>query len=78
MTGRIMTETTNSTASREEIETVITELEEYRARIVESLLQMAKKVKFSQKKAMQDLKSHPQITRIDAALEQLRSQKEAL
>ncbi|MBE9115642.1 acetyltransferase [Lusitaniella coriacea LEGE 07157] len=73
-----MTETTNSPTSREEIESVIAELEQYRERIVESVMQMAQKVKFSKKKALKDLENHPEIAQIDAALAQLRSEKEAL
>jgi hypothetical protein len=55
------------------ISEVIAELEQYRQRIVDDTLGMAKKVKFSQQKALNTLNNHPEIQRIDEMIADLRS-----
>lgn len=71
----LMSESQTPPASAEEIENVIAELEQYRARLVNDVLQMAQKAKLSKKVALQHLEKHPEIAHIDAALERLKSQQ---
>ncbi|MDJ0555071.1 MAG: acetyltransferase [Microcoleaceae cyanobacterium MO_207.B10] len=59
----------------EEIEVVIKELEAYRERIVNENLEAAKKVKMSKPKVMANLDKNPELSRIDQALKELRSQQ---
>ncbi|NES83404.1 MAG: acetyltransferase [Moorea sp. SIO2B7] len=73
-----MSENVQTKASPEEIENVIGELEQYRQRIVDDSLEMAKKAKIPKKEAMKHLEGHPEIAKIDAALAQLRSPQEDL
>ncbi|MGK7872848.1 MAG: acetyltransferase [Xenococcaceae cyanobacterium] len=73
-----MSETPETQVSVEEIESVIGELEQYRERIVNDALQIAKKVKLSKKVAMEHLEANPEIIQIDAALEKLRTEQSAL
>jgi len=68
----------NPPVSLEEIESIIVELEQYRERLVNDALQMAKKAKLSKKVAMAHLQGNPEIIKIDAALEKLRPQVEAM
>lgn len=68
----------NQPVSLEEIESIIVELEQYRERLVNDALQMAKKAKLSKKVAMEHLQGNPEIIKIDAALEKLRPQVEAM
>jgi hypothetical protein len=69
-----MSENISTPPSAAEIAEVIAELEQYRERIVNELLQTAQKIKFSKKAAMEHIAQHPEIARIDTALEQLRAQ----
>ena len=69
-----MSEVANQPASKAEIEEMIVELEQYRERLVEDLLQMAKKIKLSKKAVDKNITEHPEIVRIDEVLAQLRSQ----
>ena len=61
-----------------EIQQVIDELLEYRERMVNDLLQMGQKVKLSKKATQEHLDNHPEIARIDAALDELGSQLASL
>lgn len=72
-----MSETTQKPASAEEIAEVIAGLEQYRQRIIDDALEMAKGVKLRKKKVMADLESNQEIAKIDAVLERLRSQQGA-
>ena len=56
----------------EEIAGVIVELEKYRERLVEDFTNTAKKAKLPKSMVMAQLKSHPEIMKIDASLAQLR------
>ena len=67
----------NSTPSAEEVAGVIAELEQYRARLVEDFTATAKKAKLPKSMAMSQLKAHPEISKIDAALAQLRGEAPA-
>lgn len=68
-------EANNSAPTTQEIEEVIKELEQYRERIVNETIEMAKKVKMPKKKVMANLEQHPELSRIDEALKELRSQQ---
>jgi len=73
--AKIMSETTLTPVSAEEIAEVIAELEQYRQRIIDDNLEMAKQVKLPKKLALAQLEKHPEIAKIDANLERLRSQQ---
>jgi len=62
-------------ASSEEVAAVITELEQYRARLVEDFTNTAKKAKLPKSMTMAQLKSHPEILKIDTALAQLKGEE---
>lgn len=64
--------------SAEEIEAAITELEKSRERIVNEVFQMAQRVAWSKKMAMERIGQNPEILRIDAQIEQLQAQQAAL
>ncbi|WP_017326207.1 hypothetical protein [Synechococcus sp. PCC 7336] len=63
--------------SAREIQEVIAELEQYRARIYEDTLAVAKKAKLPKKMVMQQLENHPDVVKIDAAVTQLKTQLSA-
>lgn len=69
-----MSEIANQEASKTDINEIIIELEEYRERLVNDILQMGKKIKLSQKTVDKNIIEHPEIAKIDAILEHLRSQ----
>ncbi len=70
-----MSETSQQTVSAAEIEGLIGELEQYRERLANEVLQTAKKIKLTKKAAMDHVQANPEIAKIDAALAQLRSQQ---
>ncbi|MGB3236945.1 MAG: hypothetical protein WBB29_01535 [Geitlerinemataceae cyanobacterium] len=53
---------------RQEIETAIAELEQYRQRIIDETLAMAQKIKIGKKTALQQIDDHPEIAKIDGML----------
>ncbi|MDE5118601.1 MAG: acetyltransferase [Trichodesmium sp. St19_bin1] len=57
----------------QEIEEVIKGLEQYRERIINETLEKAKKVKIPKAQAMANLSQHPELSKIDQALNKLRS-----
>ncbi|MEL6813616.1 MAG: hypothetical protein AAFP03_02235 [Cyanobacteria bacterium J06598_3] len=63
-----------ATPSAEEVAAVITELENYRERLVEDFMAAAKKAKLPKSLAMSQLKQHPEIVKIDTSLAQLRGE----
>ena len=69
-----MSETSQQTASTAEINEVIAELELYRERIVNEVLEMGKKIKLSKKAITAHLENNPEIAKIDAALTALKNQ----
>jgi uncharacterized protein YPO0396 len=72
------TQTNTPAQEAQEIEEVMAELERYRERIVNDVLEMAKKVKISKQTVMAQLANHPEIAQIEAMLSDLRSRKAAI
>jgi len=70
-------QTPSQPPSQEEIAGVIAELEQYRDRLVEDFTNTAKKAKLPKSMVMAQLKSHPEIAKIDASLAQLRGEAPA-
>ncbi|MDJ0573806.1 MAG: hypothetical protein QNJ65_01395 [Xenococcaceae cyanobacterium MO_234.B1] len=68
----MMTETSNSTVTPEELAEVIQEFEQYRERLLNDTIETAKKAKLSKKQVMEQLQ--PQLDQIDSKLEALRNQ----
>lgn len=68
-------EANTSVPTTQEIEEVIKGLEQYRERIVNETIEAAKKVKMSKAKVMAKLEKHPDLSRIDQALKELRLQQ---
>jgi hypothetical protein len=54
---------------------VIAELEQYRQRLIDDTLEMAKKVKMPNQAVIKQLENYPEIVYIDGALANLRSQQ---
>ncbi|MGD1700500.1 acetyltransferase [Dapis sp. BLCC M229] len=73
MSETLEVNTATPTTQEQEIEEVIKGLEQYRERIVNETLEHAKKVKISKAKVMAKLEQHPELSKIDLALNQLRS-----
>ena len=73
-----MSEIPDTPASAQEVSQVIAELEQYRQRIIDDAVEMAKGVKLPKKLVMAQLEQHPEIAKIDAALESLRSRQAAM
>lgn len=73
-----MSETSQETASTAEIDEVIAELEMYRERIINEVLEMGKKIKLSKKAVTAHLENNPEIAKIDAALTVLKNQDKEL
>ena len=69
-----MTEVANKPASKAEIEAVTVELEQYRQRLVDDIVNMGKKIKLSKKAVDKNITEHPEIANIDKMLETLRAQ----
>ncbi len=69
-----MLEVANQPASKEEIAATIIELEQYRDRLVNDIVQMGKKIKLSKKAVDKNITEHPELSQINQLLEQLRSQ----
>ncbi len=61
----------------EEIAEVIAELEQYRSRIVNDTMAMAKRAKVLRASALANIENHPEIAKIDAMLSDLHSRKAA-
>ncbi len=68
----MMTETSNSTVTPEELAEVIQEFEQYRERLLNDTMETAKKAKLSKKQVMEQLQ--PQLDQIDSKLEAIRNQ----
>ncbi len=67
---------TSTEVNAEELAEVIAEFEQYRERLVNETMTAAQKAKLSQKAAM--AKIEPELAKIDAGLEALRTQLAAL
>ncbi|NEP81677.1 MAG: acetyltransferase [Okeania sp. SIO3C4] len=68
-------EANTSTPTTQEIEEVITGLEQLKERIVNETIEAAKKVKMSKAKVMAKLEQHPELSFIDKTLKELRLQQ---
>ncbi len=71
-----MTEETSQAPSIEELTETITELTSYRERLYDDVVGLGKKLRLSQKKIEATIKEHPELTRIDAILMQLKAQRD--
>ena len=71
-----MTEQTSQAPSLEELIETITELTAYRERLYDDVVGLGKKLRLSQKKIDATIKEHPELTRIDAILTQLKVQRD--
>ncbi len=58
----------------DEIQSVIEELEAYRARIFDETIAVAKKAKLPKKLVLEQLEKNPDVVKIDGALRELRAQ----
>lgn len=63
--------------SIEELQESIDELSTYRERLYNDVLGLGKKLRLSQKKIEATLSEHPELTRIDEVLDQLKTQRNA-
>ena len=63
---------TAATPNQQEVADVIEQLEQYKARLIEDFTTTAKKAKLPKSMTMAQLKSHPEILKIEASLAQLR------
>ena len=63
--------------SIEELQESIDELSIYRERLYNDVLGLGKKLRLSQKKIEATLSEHPELTRIDEVLDQLKAQRNA-
>ena len=63
--------------SIEELQESIDELSTYRERLYDDVLGLGKKLRLSQKKIEATLSEHPELTRIDEVLDQLKAQRNA-
>ncbi len=64
-------------AHEQEVADVIAQLEQYKARLIEDFTATAKKAKLPKSMTIAQLKSHPEILKIDASLAQLRGEDPA-
>ncbi|MGD1712193.1 acetyltransferase [Dapis sp. BLCC M172] len=72
MSETLEANTETAKTQEQEIEEVIKGLEQYRERIVNETLEHAKKVKMPKAKVMAKLEQHPELSKIDGYLNQLR------
>ena len=63
--------------SIEELQESIDELSTYRERLYNDVLGLGKKLRLSQKKIDATLSEHPELTRIEVVLDQLKAQRNA-
>lgn len=75
-TNETTTQATIENITADDLEDVIAEFEIYRERLVNNTLETAQRAKLSKTKALAQLE--PELAKIDAALEQLRTQRAAL
>ena len=71
-----MTEESSQAPSLEELIETITELTAYRERLFDDVVGLGKKLRLSQKKIDATINEHPELTRIDAILTQLKLQRD--
>jgi len=63
--------------SIEELQESIDELSAYRERLYNDVVGLGKKLRLSQKKIDATISEHPELTRIDEVLDQLKTQRNA-
>lgn len=69
-----MSEVANKTPSKEELEQMILECQQYRDRVENNIKEMGKKIKLSNKKIEQNIIENEEIAKMDQVIQQLRSQ----
>ena len=71
-----MTDQADQAPSVEELQESIDELSAYRERLYNDVIGLAKKLRLSQKKIDATVNEHPELTRIDEILSQLKHQRD--
>ena len=71
-----MTDQADQAPSVEELQESIDELSAYRERLYNDVIGLGKKLRLSQKKIDTTIKEHPELTRIDEILSQLKHQRD--
>ena len=71
-----MTDQADQAPSVEELQESIDELSAYRERLYNDVIGLGKKLRLSQKKIDATIKEHPELTRIDEILTQLKLQRD--
>ena len=71
-----MTDQADQAPSVEELQESTDELSAYRERLYNDVIGLGKKLRLSQKKIDATIKEHPELTRIDAILTQLKVQRD--
>ena len=71
-----MTEQTDQAATVQELQESIDELSAYRERLYNDVIGLGKKLRLSQKKIDATINEHPELTRIDEVLGQLKQQRD--
>lgn len=71
-----MTEQTDQAPTVQELQESIDELSAYRERLYNDVIGLGKKLRLSQKKIDATINEHPELTRIDEVLSQLKQQRD--
>ncbi len=71
-----MTEQIDQAPTVEELQESIEELSAYRERLYNDVVGLGKKLRLSQKKIEATIKDHPELSRIDEILSQLKQQRD--
>lgn len=71
-----MTEQTDQAPTVQELQESIDELSAYRERLYNDVIGLGKKLRLSQKKIDATINEHPELTRIDEVLGQLKRQRD--
>lgn len=71
-----MTEQTDQAPTIQELQESIDELSAYRERLYNDVIGLGKKLRLSQKKIDATINEHPELTRIDEVLGQLKQQRD--
>ena len=71
-----MTDQADQAPSVEELQESIDELSAYRERLYNDVIGLGKKLRLSQKKIDATVNEHPELTRIDEILSQLKQQRD--
>ena len=71
-----MTEQTDQAPTVQELEESIDELSAYRERLYNDVIGLGKKLRLSQKKIDATINAHPELSRIDEILSQLKQQRD--